>query len=296
MTKQLAKIWRGPAVLAVPACAFLIAFAVYPLATTVVYSFRHVTISGLLTGDMAFVGVDNFADAFRDPLLAHSTWLAVVFTVSCVAAQFVVGFALALLLNQSFRGRGVLRGLLMLPWVLPIVVIGATFKWMFQSSGLVNTVIGSVDPQWQVGWLQQATPAMITIIIANIWLGFPFAMSNLLTGLQTIPVPVLEAARIDGASTVQRFFQIVLPLMKAPILILLTLQLIFTFNVFELILVITGGGPANATSLITYFDYQLGFQYFNLGEASAVTVLMLVVLAAVSALYIRLATSEEARA
>lgn len=294
--RSLTHLLSGPGLLAVPACVFLLLFAIYPIVTTIVNSFRNVTVTGLITGNLPFVGLDNFVMVLKDPKFAQSALLAVIFTVVCVAAQFTLGLALALLLNRRFAGRGLLRGILMIPWVLPIVVIASTFKWMFQSgNGLVNTVLRSIDPNLAVGWLESATPAFIAIVIANIWLGFPFAMSNLSAALQTLPTAVLEAAVIDGASNRQRFWHVVLPMLRGPILILLTLQVIYTFNVFELILVMTGGGPAGSTEVITYYVYQMGFAYFELGPASAATVLMLVFLGAFSALYLRLAARSEAR-
>lgn len=294
--RRLRRLLSGPGMLAVPACLFLLAFAVYPLVTTIANSLRNVTVTGLITGNLPFVGFANFAKVLADPKFAQSALLAVIFTVVCVAFQFTLGFALAVLLNRKFAGRGILRGILMIPWVLPIVVIGSTFKWMFQSgNGLVNTVLRMISPDLAVGWLEQATPAFIAIIIANIWLGFPFALSNMSAALQTLPTAVLEAAVIDGASSRQRFWHVIVPMLRGPILILLTLQVIYTFNVFELILVMTGGGPAGSTEVITFYVYQMGFAYFDLGPASAATVLMLVFLGIVSAVYLRLASRTELR-
>jgi multiple sugar transport system permease protein len=282
--------------LAAPAIVFLLVFAAYPIVVTVVNSFRHVTVIGLVTGNLPFVALENYVAVTTEPRFVQAAWLALVFTVASVSVQFLIGLGMALLLNHRFRGRAALAGILMIPWVLPIVVVAATFKWMFQSgNGLVNTVLRSISPDLAVGWLEQATPAMIAIIIANIWLGFPFAMSNLLAALQTVPVAVLEAATVDGANRFQRFWSVVLPMIRGPIAILLTLQLIYTFNVFELILVMTGGGPAASTSVITYYAYQLGFEFFDLGPASAVTVLMLIFLGLLSALYIRLSLRSEFR-
>lgn len=275
---------------ALPGLAFLAAFAVYPLAMTTVNSFRKVTVPGLVSGRLPFNGLDNYNQVIGSADFWRAAWLTLVFTVVCVAAQFLLGLALALLLNQQFRGRGVFRALLMVPWVMPVVVIGATFKWMFQSgNGLVNTVLRATGLDG-VGWLEQPGPAFIAIIIANIWFGFPFAMSNLSAALQTVPVSVLEAATVDGANRFQRFYSVVLPMMSGPIAILLTIQVIYTFNVFELILVMTGGGPAGSTTLVTYYTYQLGFEFYDLGPASAATVLMLLALGCFSALYVRLSS------
>ncbi|AXE37665.1 carbohydrate ABC transporter permease [Acidipropionibacterium virtanenii] len=284
---------RGTAVFAVPGALFLIVFAVYPLILTVINSFRRVTVPGLISGHMSFIGFQNYRKIVADPQFWSSAWRTLLFTVVCVAFQFTLGLLAAVLLNRPFRGRGVLRGLLMVPWVLPIVVIGSTFKWMFQSgNGLVNTVLGYFGIHGP-GWLEQPGLAFVTIIVANIWFGFPFAMQNLSAALQTVPVQVLEAASVDGASAVKRFFQIVMPIISGPIAILLTVQIIYTFNVFELILVMTGGGPAGSTAVVTYYTYQLGFEYFDLGPASAATILILIALGAFSALYVWLTSRGE---
>lgn len=278
-----------------PAVLFLLLFAVYPIAMTVIYSFQKVTVSGLMTRNLPFVGLKNYATVLQDPAFIQAAYLSAVFTVASVLFQFVFGFALALLFNRTFPLRSLLRGLIMLGWVLPLIVVGTTFKWMFQSSnGIFNTALKSLfGPGAAVPWLEQSGSALVAIILANIWLGIPFMFAMLLAGLQTIPLSVYEAARIDGASSWERFRYITLPLMRGPSLIVLTLSVIYTLNVFEIILIITGGGPGAATSVVTYYAYQQGFNFLKLGPASAVTVLVFLVLAVVSAIYIRLLKSNE---
>jgi multiple sugar transport system permease protein len=289
--------WRrrlSPYLFLLPAVAFLLAFAVYPIVTTVIYSFRSVTVTGLLTGQLPFVGLANYREVLSDPDFRHSVQISLIFTIASVAFQFVIGFALAVLFNERFPGRGVLRGLVMVGWVLPLVVVGTTFKWMFQSgTGVINALLKAVDPSLAVGWLEQPHSSLTAIILTNIWLGVPFDMAMLLAGLQSIPATVYEAARIDGASAVQRFRYMTLPLMRGPSLIVATLGIIYTMNVFEIILIMTGGGPGDSTTVVPYFAYLRVFKFFKVGQASAVTVLMLCFLALVSALYLRLLRRSE---
>lgn len=278
-----------------PAVLFLLLFAVYPIVMTVIYSFQKVTVAGLMSRNLPFIGLLNYATVLRDPAFLQAAYLSAVFTVTSVFFQFIFGFALALLFNNTFPLRSLLRGLIMLGWVLPLIVVGTTFKWMFQSSnGIINNGLQSLfGPSAAVPWLEQSGSALVAIILANIWLGIPFMFAMLLAGLQTIPVPVYEAARIDGASAWERFRYITLPLMRGPSLIVLTLSVIYTLNVFEIILIITGGGPGAATSVVTYYAYQQGFNFFKLGPASAVTVMVFLVLAVISVIYIRLLHSSE---
>lgn len=273
---------------------FMAAFAVYPLATTILNSFRQVSVGGLITGNLPFVGMANYTDLFGDDRFSRAVVLAVIFTLSSVVAQFVLGLGLAVLLNRHFAGRRVLQAFLVVPWVLPVIVVTITFKWMFQSgNGVVNALLGALDPTLEVGWLEEAAPALIAIIIANVWWGFPFVFSNASAALQTIPHSVLEAAQVDGASPARRFWSVVLPMIRGPVLVIVTMQVILTVNVFELVLVMTGGGPAGATSILSYYIYQLGFNFYDIGAASAATVVLLVALTVLSAAYIRFTTRGE---
>ena len=189
-----------------PAGLFLLLFAVYPIVMTGIYSFQKVTVAGLMTRNLPFVGLLNYVTVLRDPAFLQAAHVSAVFTVSSVFFQFIFGFALALLFNNNFPLRSLLRGLIMLGWVLPLIVVGTTYKWMFQSSsGIINHALESLfGPGAAVPWLEQSGSALLAIIIANIWLGIPFMFAMLLAGLQTIPVPVYEAARIDGASAWER--------------------------------------------------------------------------------------------
>lgn len=272
-----------------PAVIFLLAFAGYPIIVTIIYSFRKITVLGLMTGNLPFVGLANYKLVLTDPLFQHSVMIALVFTAASVCFQFVLGFCFALLFNKRFPLRSLLRGMVMLAWVMPLVVVGTVFKWMFQSgTGIVNAGLAFISPSLTVEWLEQPGSALLAVILTNIWLGIPFNMAMLLAGLQSISPSVYEAASIDGATTWQRFRYVTLPLMRGPSLIIVTLSIIMTLNVFEIILLITGGGPGQATTVSTFYAYQMAFQFFKVGPASAVTVLSFCLLAMVSTVYLRL--------
>jgi multiple sugar transport system permease protein len=182
----------------------------------------------------------------------------------------------------------------MVGWVIPIIVSSTVFKWIFQqNTGILNHVLLSlhVIPS-AIPWLTDARIALLAPIIANIWLGIPFDMALLLAGLQSISPTLYEAGKVDGANVVQRLWYLTLPLMRSSCLIVLTLGVIYTLNVFDLIYILTGGGPANATNVLPIYAYQQAFSFFNMGAGAAVTMLMFVFLLVVSTIYLFLTRRE----
>lgn len=261
----------------------------------ILYSVERVNLGTLLTGDLPFVGLANYHTVLSDPVFLSSLGTSLLFTVACLVFQFSSGFLLALLLNKRLPLVGLMRGLIMVAWVLPIVVSGTIFKWMFQSdSGIINYVLSSLGLiSSPVHWLISAKTAIWTIIIANIWIGIPFNMSLLLAGLQGISATLYEAALVDGANGLDRFRHITLPLMRSSSLIVLMLGFIYTLNVFDLVYVMTGGGPVNATEVMPLYAYNVAFEQFDIGSGSAVAVLMFLLLLVVSIFYLFLIRREE---
>jgi len=294
-------LWRrivkkmGPYLFLLPATLFLAAFLLYPVCTMLLYSFQQVNIGTLLSGDIPFVGLDNYRTILTDPVFRSSLGVSLVFTLGCLALQFAIGFLLALLFSKPLPLVGVMRGSIMIAWMLPIVVSGTIFKWMFQSdSGIINYALRSVGViHSPVGWLSDPKIALWGVIIANVWIGIPFNMALLLAGLQGISASLYEAATIDGANAFNRFLHVTLPLMRSTSLTVLMLGFIYTLNVFDLIYVMTGGGPVNATQVMPLYAYQIAFQQFDLGSGSAVAVLIFLLLLAASALYLFLIRREE---
>jgi multiple sugar transport system permease protein len=225
-----------------------------------------------------FVGVANFASAFSDSDFLASVWRMTWYLALSVVGQFVVGFALAIVLNSGIRGQRFLRGIFLLPWILPSAAV--TLLWLYAfnpQTGVVNQLLeplGLVD-QNQV-WLQDFDLAMPTIILFNIWRGFPFTLLVMLAGLQTVPREQIEAAMVDGASAVQQFIHVTLPTLRPLIALTLIVTMIWQAQSIIAIAVMTQGGPGQETTIATYYLYQEAFQRFDFGTASAMAVLTMV--------------------
>jgi multiple sugar transport system permease protein len=287
----------GPYLFLLPATLFLLIFLLYPVCTMIIYSFEGVNIGSLLSGDIPFVGLDNYRTILSDVLFRSSVGISVVFTIASLVFQFVIGFLLALLFTNRIPLVGVMRGSVMTAWMLPIIVTGTIFKWMFQGdSGVINYALLSLGViHSPILWLSNPGVALWAVIIANIWIGIPFNMALLLAGLQGISATLYEAAIVDGANAFNRFLHITLPLMRSTSLTVLMLGCIYTLNVFDLIYVMTsGGGPVNATQAVPLYAYNIALTQFDLGAGSAVATLIFLLLLALSAVYLFIIRREEA--
>lgn len=283
-----------PYTFVLPAIVFLALFAIYPVLTMMVMSFEQVNLGSLLTGITPFAGLQNYQQVISDAVFQHGVAISLIFTAASVVFQFLIGFLLALLFNQRFPLSRLLRGLVMMGWVLPIVVNATIFKWMMQQdAGIINFVLVTLHlAAHSVPWLTDPRVALLSAIIANIWLGIPFYMAMLLAGLQGISPTLYEAARVDGANAFQRVRYITVPCMRSPGLIVLMMGIIYTLNVFDLIYILTDGGPANATNVLPIYAYQQAFNYFNLGGGAAVTTMMFLFLLVISFGYLFLIRRE----
>lgn len=277
-----------------PGLLFVLLFLVFPIFYNVWISFQDVTLMNL-RGGASFIGWDNYKAVFADPLFLSSSINSLIFTVGSLVFQFVIGFSLALFFNRKFPGRDLMRALILLGWLMPIVITGTLFKWIFSGdAGVFNhllSLFGLIDRP--IFWLSTQETALYSTIIANIWIGIPFNMLILLSGLQTLPEQLYEASKIDGAGPFRQFISITLPLMRPTIVIVLMLVLIYTFKAFDLIYVMTGGGPVNATTILPLYAYNLAFTDYNISQGSTVATVMFLVLIVVSTFYLALSRKEE---
>ncbi|HYH04465.1 MAG TPA: sugar ABC transporter permease, partial [Bacillota bacterium] len=217
--------------------------------------------------------------------LKNTAW----FVVLSITGDLLIGLGAALLLNQKVRGKAFFRVLAMLPWMIPSVVTGATWRWMYNAtSGIINSVllyIGLIDKP--VLWLSEQSTAMFSIIFANIWRGFPYVMLILLAGLQTIPHDIYEAGAIDGVNVWQRFFYLTLPNLKKQIVVVMALTTVWEFRQIDLVMTMTGGGPGNLTDVLVTNVYKQYFQFFQFDYASAIAIVMSLFMLLVSIPYIK---------
>jgi multiple sugar transport system permease protein len=226
---------------------------------------------------------------FSDGVLQTALINTFIFTISCLVFQFIIGFALALYFNRDFPFAKPIRGLLMIPWMIPMTVTALMFKFMFSSNvGIVNQALqGWGLIQKPIDWLLEPRLAMFSLVFANIWIGIPFNMILISTGLTTIPQELLEAASIDGANRRRAFFKIIVPMLKPVIESVLILGFIYTFKVFDLVFVMTNGGPVNSTHLLSTYSYKLSFTLFKYSQGAATANILFLILFVVSVLYLK---------
>lgn len=277
-----------------PAFVYMIIFVGYPIVRNIVLSLQEVTVRTLTADSKPFVGLQNYIKIFKDPVFTKSMLNTLIFTVCCLAVQFLIGFMLALFFNQHFSAAKPVRGLLLIPWMIPITVTALMFKFIFGTDvGILNYILKSIGMISQnIDWLTSSNTALFAIVCANVWIGIPFNMILISTGLTTIPKDLYESAAIDGAGKVQMFFKITLPLLRSTIESVLILGFIYTFKVFDLVYVMTGGGPVNSTHMLSTYSYKLSFEMFKYSEGAAVANVLLVILLIVGVFYLR-ATKEE---
>lgn len=273
--------------LLIPSFVLIAGVLLFPMISSLGISFTDLKLTK--PGSGVFIGLGNYVSAFRNPLFGLAILRTGLFAAATVLIEMTLGLFIALLLNTSFKGRGFVRGLVLLPWALPYVVNGMMWKWIFNANyGVLNAILmrlGLID-QYQI-WLGNPVVAMIVIILANIWKETPVAVILLLAALQSMPKELNEAASIDGAGRVRIFFRILIPFLKPMLITLAVIKTIWALKEFDLIYIITKSGPANATNLFSYYIYQNTFQYLNFGYGSALAYILTIFSVVVSIAYIK---------
>lgn len=271
-------------VFVLPALLVVGTLLVYPIFSSLFYS---MTTKHLIKPAYKFVGLANYAAVLSDPGFYKAFLTSVLWTVISLTGQLLVGFSAALAINRVKKGKGIYRTLLIIPWAFPSIVIALAWKWILNGvSGFIPNLmvqlgLCSTLPQF----LSDSSLVFLTLVFINIWFGAPMIMVNVLSALQTIPQEQYEAAQIDGASAIQQFKHITMPHIKVVVGLLLVLRTIWIFNNFDLIYLITGGGPANATTTVPIYAYNMGWGSKLLGRSSAVTMLLLAFLLLVCVVY-----------
>jgi multiple sugar transport system permease protein len=284
----------APYLYVLPALLLLAAVELYPIAYNVKNSLTELNIQTFLSGQDEWIGLRNYSRVFADDAFLHSVGVSLVFTAASIALQFSLGLALALFFLRSFPGSTVLRALLVLGWLLPAVVSGNLFRWLLDGDSGVVVWMFSTLGLGDHAWLTDPDEALWAAVAANVWVGIPFNMLLLLPGLQAIPDELYDAAEVDGANAWQRFRYITVPLLRPVALIVIVLGVIYTFKVFDLVFVLTGGGPVDATRVLPIYIYDLSLRFFRFGEAAAASTLLLLGMMAVGTAYLWLARREGA--
>jgi multiple sugar transport system permease protein len=268
-----ARFDTSPYLFILPFVLFCLALLLYPVVYSLTLSFRLATVDTFVSGDMPFNGLTQYQAAVTDPIFWKAVLNTILFAFFSILFQFSIGFLLALLFQLDFPLKNFCLALLLIPWVSPVLTAANIFKGLFNEIGPVNQILHLIG----VGsfpWLADPRFAFPATIVANIWIGFPFNFILLYAGMRSIPVEVYEAAKIDGARFWTRVAFITLPMLKPVSVAVLTLGTIYTVKVFDLVFIMTGGGPANGTQLLSTYAYQVGFSVLNFGEAAAIATLM----------------------
>jgi len=272
-----------------PVVIYLGVFYAYPLYRNLDLSFRDYTLRSFIDGTADFVWFDNYVSVLQSATFAPALLNTAVFTGVSIIFQFSIGLALAVFFFRNFPLSTTLRALFLVPWLLPLLVSASVWAWMLNSeSGIVNAAIEALGGP-QVNWLTSPEWAMTSVLIANIWIGIPFNLVILYSGLQGIPSDLYEAAALDGASGWQTFWRVTFPLLRPVSAITLLLGLVYTLKVFDIIWIMTRGGPVNASTTLSTWSYRLGFggQSPDLSPAAAVGNLLIILAFIFGLIYIR---------
>lgn len=266
-----------------PAIIYICLLLIYPLLYNVNLSFKDVNLITYMKGTSKLVGFANYVRLFHDPVFYRILYNTGVFMVLSIVFQFSLGLLLALLFNKDFPLKHLFQGLLLLPWFVPIMVKGNIFRWLFSDMGTLNGVLiswGLISEP--IPWITSSWLPIISLSLANIWLGIPFNFILLYTGLKAIPLELYECAQIDGAREWHQAVYITIPLLKPVIVTTLMLGSIFTIKVFDLVWIITKGGPGNLSHLFSTYSYALAMDQFQFGMGSAVAIIMVLIVTVIT--------------
>jgi multiple sugar transport system permease protein len=275
--------------------AYLVALVGFPVAYNVLMSLQDVTLGNI--GDLVrpFVGLDNYREAASDPAFRKVLVNSLLFVSINVVGQLGIGLGVALFFAQRFPGAAYLRGLLLSSWMLPALVVGALWKWLFATDyGVVNFALTSLRLiNAPVHWLSDPAIALASVTIANIWFGMPFSMILIAAALTGIPQELYEAASLDGAGPLARFRYVTLPALTPTLLATACLITIYTMRAFDLIFAMTQGGPLDSSNVLPLLSYQFSFQQFHFGIGAAIGTFAFAIVFAVALVYVRTLDKEQ---
>lgn len=277
-----------------PALIILLLLFGYPLINSFIMAFQNYKLTA--PNNITFNGLDNFKKLLDDTDTLMILKNTLIYVILSVFGQFILGMTLALALKKQFRGRGIYQSIVFLPWAFSGFVVGLIYRWSFNGEyGVVNNILldlGIIDEK--IAWLGTPGYSLAVVIIAMIWMGIPFFAIMILAALQSIPTDVYEAANVDGCGVVRQFFQITLPYIKPTIITTVLLRTIWVFNSFDLVLVITNGGPANSSQTLPAYMYSKAFGTYDFGFASALGVVIMVLMGAYAMFFLKITKYDKA--
>ena len=274
--------------LVAPALGVIALIAIFPLAWTVWESLHMHELRMPWLGN-PFVGLDNYAEIARDPRFWAALGHTVFFTITSITIELILGLFLALAMNRAYRGRGIVRAAILVPWAIPTVVAALLWRFMFESeSGIANALLVDAGILNQpIVWFIQTATAWVPVILADVWKTTPFVALLLLAGLQNIDLTLYEAAAVDGANGWWQLRHITLPLLKPTILVTLIFRTLDGFRVFDLIYVLTGGGPGTSTEPVALYTFNALLQNLRFGYGSALSVVIFAITFGLALLYVK---------
>lgn len=264
----------------------------YPIVYNFILSFKDTSVRNLATGTSKFIGFQNYIELFHNPTFILVLKNTFVFTIGSLIFQFTIGYLLALFFYKKFTLSGPIRGLMLIPYMMPMAVTGLLGQNLFLNSGLINDLLSKIGIAGPA-WLTSTSTAMIAVVIMNCWVGIPFNMLLLISGMSNISEDVYEASAIDGASRIQQFWKITMPLMKDSILAVLMLGFIYTFRAFDLMFIMTAGGPLNSTDVLGTYSYMLSFTQYQFSKGSTVAIVLFLCLLLIGILYLLLLRKDD---
>jgi multiple sugar transport system permease protein len=281
---QISKL--QPYLFLAPSFAILLVFLIFPLSWNIYIALHDVSLTTLLK-EWEYVGLENFVTLFDDPDFYTSLKVTLMFVGGSVALQFGVGILMALVLNQQIRGSGVYRAILIIPWTISAVIAAFSFKFILDDNfGILNYILNQLGVE-SVGWLSDPNIVIWSLVIANMWYGTPFTLLFLTAGLLSINPSLYEAARIDGASKMRSLFHITLPLLMPFMIINLILITMWSVNLFDIQLIMTGGGPLFSSTTASLYMYRQAFEFGLLSKGAAAGIILILINLAVAVIYVK---------
>lgn len=275
-------------ILVAPTLICILIIAIYPILKTLTLSFcdMHLQASAV----SKFIGLENYKTLLSDTRFLAAFLNTLKFTVCSVALELCIGMIMALLMNMKIKGTGIVRAAVLVPWAIPTAVSAMMWSFMYNDQyGVVNDILMKLGIiQTGIGWLGQSGTAMKAIIATDVWKTSPFMGLLLLAGLQGISSEIYEAGKVDGASALRQFFSITLPLVKPTMLVALIFRTIDAFRIFDLVFIMTGGGPGNTTETLSVYAYKILFRNLDFGMGSAVAVVIFLFVFLFAMIYIRI--------